>query len=63
MGRYENTQYIFRFLWVEAYVYYLCIKENKLHPLQLLGAVAALLVGLVKAFRALLNQFRLSGCW
>lgn len=60
---YENAQYIFRFLWVEAYVYYLCIKENNLHPFQLLGAVAALLAGLVKAFRALLNQFRPFGCW
>lgn len=59
---YGNTQYTFRLLWVEAYVYYPCIK-NRLHTLQLLGAVAALLAGLVKAFRALLNQFRLSGCW
>ena len=60
---YGNTQYTFRFLWVAAYVYYPCIKENKLHTLQLLGAMTALLVGLDKAFRALLNQFRLSGCW
>lgn len=60
---YGNTQYTVRFLWVAAYVYSLCIKENKLHTLQLSGAVAARMSGLVKAFRALLNQFRLSGCW